>query len=228
MKSRFLKKLELSEGFKSDLKTLVDANSQTLKDFINWFFTIKDYINIQDHEIKTFADEKLNGDMDVAKSLLSITIFLLKNILDTKDKVADVVNDMVELKLLQQDKTQEMNKYLESVMPATDTINKQRKSQNYTFSGVPYLSSLGITLSFRIQLKEEFDIWGNGLDKYVPEVEDLIPVTNISLVLLIGEEEKRVNFQADERTLDLMLNRFNAAKKEIQSLKKLKTEAFKK
>ena len=151
---------------------------------------------------------------------LSVVQFFFRNMMrdDYKaDTTEEWAEDLGQLDLLNDDEKPRFITLIEGlrsqVLPAIENDIRRR---TYGEGVLPTLKSCGTTVEMRAVQKDRYH-WGESLETYVPQIMDITGVVSIHIGLDEGTPED-FYFQASVDDLDLLIQQFTAAKKDLHAL----------
>jgi hypothetical protein len=223
--SRFDVNREENKQFKDDLilflglarqvRDIVLTNSAQLRLLV---------LESEGEELIRKTEETTQQPATIAARLLNMGGFFLEQLWDSEIRKEDTpekwANDLSSLQVLTTDYQREA--FLGSARFLLDEVfpgYEGRKKEIAFAAGVlPSFKSIGTTVELRAVIAPKFR-FGMKPDEYAPQVASVVPIVSISIGVDVGMPE-RFHFQASERELKLLLAQLEAAKRDLEELKK--------
>ncbi len=155
------------------------------------------------------------------EGVLHMLRYFLSRMVDLKtrdDEPQAWGEDLVSYSYLKPDETpifiDHMDRIRREIVPNVTAHLRQRE---YSAGVLPSLREIGITVELRA-VREDIYHWTTPVDQYQPRIIDVVPVASIHIGVDTGYPEDFF-FQVDENELQLLIDDFAAAKKDIMELR---------
>lgn len=223
MQTSFFTKNDVTrdEGFRKDVETLLTLPDDALARLPAHAATVM--LAPSGRETEN-ARELASQDLKVPRShldhALKLAQYFIRHFLKTGDAAADnpagIAADLAHvLQLeLQEERQAAIAGFFESLKRvAQDRAEKEIDRRTYAQSSLPLLESISTTVNYRVVFDEWFKV-DSDIATYTPKCLGTIP---LGIIQLGFDEEpiKQVFFQADRRTIRILIDHLRALEKEL-------------
>lgn len=221
MKSDLMRRTDLADNdeFKRDLARFFGISSEKREVLIGSVIAIiKAYSDVDREKILAGAAESLGASVAVARSALAIGRFLVAGFIpegDTPvDDVSDLCDDFLEIGAFPAEKKAEATMLVASVRDAAvQKLDLLLKERSHSQSTIPNLESIDGSVDLRVVFDKYFDSTMN-LSDFHPKLLSAVPVLVVRLALS-GEKDNEVVFQANPRTLQLLIEHLRSYQRQL-------------
>ncbi len=135
----------------------------------------------------------------------------------TEDSVSDIVQDLVELKIVLPNRMDSLTKYLTSLRKYAIDFGRIRvKARSTTIKCLPVLSGIEVAIDYRPVMKHQFQP-SDKIDDYEPECLGLVAVPVVKLELKWGQTDNHFMFQTDKATIQTVIDFLKGAQKDMEA-----------
>ncbi len=224
MPSKFFAKVGLSdEALKQDIKLLASLNTAQSSEISKMAIGLQAAEDQTNYFVSSVRESDILSKLGVEKvrSCLSVTAFLVKGILENRDSVEDIVDDIA--KEIQIDLTQRESllKYLDHYKREYESSSRKVVIERAAVrSTLPWWKSISASIDFRAVFENTYQT-EDPIEEYKPSLIRFSPLCIVFISVEDTEDEvKSVCFQADEKSLDRLISCLTAAKKELSIARK--------
>lgn len=220
MKSRLfiLTNIIRSNGFKNDILNILRLSKEELDDVLEAYYTVAFE---EDSEVKLAVLDDVakstEKDVDDVMPVFSVASFFISNFGNKyfkEDTTEILAQDLVESKLVPEESTQFIEEFLSQIKSKWETDLKiQVRKDKTTKLSVPIIYDIETTIEFRPVFSDSFQE-DDEVKSYNPDCYGVVPIILIKLEL-DNTAIDYFHFQLNEKSLDELINKLTAAKKEI-------------
>ena len=221
IKSKLFSRFDMTrdENFVKDLRVLLSLPNSAIEHLAG--YAIKIWLARGDDETDMVADEASNK-LKVPRAQLDHAL-RLSNYLMTKflkdgegygDKPENIVADMETIfKISFEEKRAPFLTLVKGLKKLAEQKSDVRMRQHYAIRSLPALKGISTSADYRLMFDKEFGV-SSDISSYQPKCLDAVPIAIIRLAFDSGPTEN-VFFQADKRTLHILIDRLLAVDKEL-------------
>jgi len=229
MKSHLFSIVDLAhtEDFTKDIKLLFDLDPPTLAGLPEYALeSLEAPTRAEAYNVYERAAEKLGVPQSLLTPAIRVARFFLRECSPKGDAESDapqvLVDDLKELFGLPEDKTEPVRSMLRDIkakaMGGTVQLALLRKEHYESF--LPILASVAVAADLRAIFDEQYE-YDKDVSEFSPRFMGTIPVGIMELTLEHGRSKsKKVFFQVDKRTLQILLDYVLALQKQIDIAEK--------
>jgi hypothetical protein len=226
MKTRFFKENIIGKQWKTDFKSILKLQKETISYLQDWFLKLDTYFWL-DKELLRKLSKDINENSEILLNSIKVIDNTLRVVGEYGDDVASFVEDLRTLQVFENNEDYEklliFFSVLEPIIPRYYHFNHSKYAH---FSGVPTLD--GTSFSTAIKPVYDYNLVPNEKDdgKQPQKIINFIPVA--LLKFSTSADNKEINFQIDIKNLDSLLKELEQIKSNLidleQVILKLKTE----
>lgn len=221
MKSDLMRRNDLAENdeFKRDLTRFFDISVEKREVLIACVIAvIKAYSDVEREKILTDAAESIGSPVAEVRSALAIGRFLTAGFIPESDipvdDVSDLVDDFLEIEALTAEQQSDAVILLTSLRDAVrEQLDLLLKERSHSQAIIPSLESIDGSIDLRMVFDKYFDSTMN-LSDFHPKLLSAVPVLVVRLALS-GEKNNEVVFQANPRTLQLLIEHLRSYQRQL-------------
>ena len=221
MKSKLFSKLDMTrdERFEKDLHVLLSLKNSAIEHLA--VHAAKVWLARGDEETDMAADEA-SRELKVPRAQLDhalrLSNFLISKFLRDKegygDRPENIVSDVeTSFDISLGEKRAPVLTLVKDLKKLAEQKADMRLRQRYALSSLPVLKSMSVSADYRLVFDKRFGI-SSKISSYQPECLGAVPVAIVQLVFDSNPTEN-VFFQADKRTLHILIDYLRAVDKEL-------------
>lgn len=220
MRTKFFQKVQLSDGGKDRLRALPKLPPEARTGLAKWFA-----------ESETLPTGKIGADaerlaasapasVDAFMDAFSITSFIVAQLGEHGDNVADFVSDLRDIDFLKDESQYEILKeYLGVLEPHIKRLHLDDRRRRTQAAGAPQLDRTSIAVSIKPVFSKPFRYGEQEVLEYTPEIVDCTPVVQVELER--SDTRQTFAFQLNEDGLNHFVADLLAAQAQFEAAKKL-------
>lgn len=223
---RYLNLTEESlKKMKADLQALAEAPLADVEKVISFLPQLSEAITVG---IREEIRQKLYSDLDLSNQqrskVISITNFLSSALIDLIDKEIlvssqpgeTISTEFMDEGLIDKKHFGTLSEYINKIYEFASGSQISREIKKHESGVLPSLYGIESTVELRGVMK---GAWRAGMDleEYMPSLITYVPIASVHIEASNDEE---LYFQVSEDTLDLLISSLDAARKEMQLIKK--------
>lgn len=221
IKSKLFSKLDMTrdERFVKDLHVLLSLKNSAIEHLAA--HAVKVWLAQGDDETDMAADEA-SRELKVPRAQLDHALrlgnFLISKFLKDgegyRDKPENIVADMeTNFDISFEEKRGPLLTLVKDLKKLADQKADVKVRQRYALSSLPVLKSISASADYRLVFDKTFGV-SSKISSYQPKCLDAVPVAIVQLVF-DSDPTENVFFQADKRTLHILIDYLRAVDKEL-------------
>ena len=208
-----------NEKFVPDIQFISDINIETLMQLTEHIAAFHTARNTTENRIiaEKMATQYNLPPVQIAR-IMNIFCFMAGEMLPGEDAAQDtpfdLAQDMVELKVIPADKMEHTKKWLEKIQTISNKSLHGFRCRETLTSTLPLVRLIETKVDMRVVFDREFNSSKEEIEKYDPKCIGVEPIAILRFVLT-GSAKENFCFQAEQRSLNLIIHSLQSVQKEI-------------